>query len=93
MKKYLLILLLIIFSLPAFAEYKPIPAERSAEYKAEIEQVTNNKYLPFLASYIPNYYLYFLYLQVFFQNCLCQLLILSVVSQVMLDKTLTSDCV
>ena len=37
MKKYLLILLLIIFSLPAFAEYKPIPAERSAEYKAEIE--------------------------------------------------------
>ena len=54
MKKYLLILLLIIFSLPAFAEYKPIPAERSAEYKAEIEQVTNNKYLPFLASYIPN---------------------------------------
>ena len=46
MKKLIIILALILFALPVFAEYKPIPVERRAEYKAEIEQIINNKYLP-----------------------------------------------
>ena len=39
MKKILIILLFIFFSLPAFAQYIPVPQEQSRQYKKEIEQV------------------------------------------------------
>ena len=44
MKKLFVILSLIFLALPAFAEYIPIPANRQAEYKAEIEKYVNYKY-------------------------------------------------
>ena len=39
MKKILILLLFIFFSLPAFAQYIPVPQEQSRQYKKEIEQV------------------------------------------------------
>ena len=39
MKKILIILLFIFFSLPAFAQNIPVPREQSRQYKKEIEQV------------------------------------------------------
>lgn len=47
MKKLFLILCLMFFSiLPALAEYKPIPKELSAQYKAEMEQIIKDNYSP-----------------------------------------------
>ena len=43
MKKILIILLFISFSLPVLAEYKPIPKELSKQYKKEIEQVIKSQ--------------------------------------------------
>ena len=44
MKKVLVIICLMLLALPVFAEYKPIPANRSAEYKAEIESIIDTEY-------------------------------------------------
>ena len=45
MKKVLLIFFcLILFGLPVFAEYKPIPKELSKQYKNEITKAINKKY-------------------------------------------------
>ena len=44
MKKLFVILSLIFLALPAFAEYIPIPANRQAEYKAEIEKIIISDY-------------------------------------------------
>jgi hypothetical protein len=47
MKKFVLfIFLFLVFSLPAFADYKPIPKELSKQYKYEIEKLINKKYNP-----------------------------------------------
>ena len=43
MKKILILLLFIFFSLPAFAQYVPIPKEQSKQYKNEIEQVIKSQ--------------------------------------------------
>lgn len=52
MKKILLILLCFIsFILPAFADYYPIPANKQAEYKAEIESIIDKEY-PKIIKYI-----------------------------------------
>lgn len=43
MKKLVLFILMsIVFSLPVFAEYKPIPKELSRQYKNEIERTINS---------------------------------------------------
>lgn len=44
MKKIVLILLLLFFSLPAFAQYKPISKGLSQQYKQEMEQIINEEY-------------------------------------------------
>ena len=45
MKKVFLVLLLIIFAtVPAFAEYKPVPENLSKQYKKEIEQIIEKQY-------------------------------------------------
>lgn len=41
MKKIVVLFLFLFFSLPCFAEYKPIPKELSAQYKADMEQRIN----------------------------------------------------
>lgn len=43
MKKLYALLYLIVFTLPCFADYIPIPKEKSAEYKFEIEKAIKNK--------------------------------------------------
>lgn len=54
MKKLILIILAILFIVPAFAEYKPIPEELSKKYKAEMEKIINKKY-PKAIKKIDNY--------------------------------------
>lgn len=44
MKKTLLILLLLLFSLPTFAQYKPISKDLSQQYKQEMEQIIDEEY-------------------------------------------------
>ena len=46
MKKllFLITIFILFLTLPAFAEYKPIPKELSKQYKAEMEQIINEKY-------------------------------------------------
>lgn len=45
MKKVLVLLCVLVFNaLVCFADYKPIPADKSKQYKAEIESYINNKY-------------------------------------------------
>lgn len=44
MKKIVLILLLLLFSSPAFAQYKPIPKDLSQQYKKEMEQIIDEEY-------------------------------------------------
>jgi hypothetical protein len=45
MKKLVLfILLFLVISCPAFAEYKPIPKELSIQYKNEVNKLLNKKY-------------------------------------------------
>lgn len=44
MKKLLVLFCLIIFSLPVFAEYRPIPANLSKQYKAEMESMIDKGY-------------------------------------------------
>ena len=45
MKKiFLVIFLLIITSIPVFAEYKPIPETLRKQYKKEMEQIINSEY-------------------------------------------------
>ena len=44
MKKILLILLLLFFSLPAFPQYKPIPKNLSSEYKTEVAKIIDKEY-------------------------------------------------
>lgn len=44
MKKLFIIFCLICFSLPCFAEYKPIPKELSKQYKAEMESIIDKGY-------------------------------------------------
>lgn len=43
-KLFILISLLILFCLPVFAEYTPIPKELSKQYKVEMEQIIDNNY-------------------------------------------------
>ena len=45
MKKIITFILLISFSLPAFAEYVPIPEEKQAQYKLEVEQYIDKQVL------------------------------------------------
>ena len=40
----LFLFLFLFFSLPCFAEYKPIPKELSVQYKADMEQIINKEY-------------------------------------------------
>ena len=44
MKKILLILLLLLFSLPTLAQYKPISKDRSSQYKTEVTQIIDTQY-------------------------------------------------
>lgn len=44
MKKILVVIYLILFALPCFAEYKPIPKNLSAQYKAEITKTIDKEY-------------------------------------------------
>ena len=44
MKRIFVLLLLLAFSLPVFAGYKPIPKEFSKQYKTEITQLINTQY-------------------------------------------------
>lgn len=44
MKKLFVIFLLMLFSLPCFAEYKPIPKELSKQYRVEITQIIDTQY-------------------------------------------------
>lgn len=44
MKKFIVVLLMLFFSLPVFAEYKPIPKELSKQYKADMEKIIDKGY-------------------------------------------------
>ena len=44
MKKIVLILLLLFFSLPTLAQYNPISKDLSQQYKQEMEQIINEEY-------------------------------------------------
>ncbi len=44
MKKIVLILLLLLLSLPALAQYKPIPKDLSSLYRAEVTQIIDTQY-------------------------------------------------
>ena len=44
MRILILLTCFIFLSLPIFAEYKPVPAALSKQYKTEIEQLINNEY-------------------------------------------------
>lgn len=44
MKKLLIVICLILFALPCFAEYKPIPKNLSVQYKAEMEHIIDEEY-------------------------------------------------
>ncbi len=44
MKKFITLLFLIFFCVPAMAEYKPIPASLSKQYKKEMEQIIDEEY-------------------------------------------------
>ncbi len=43
MRKLLILFVLLCFSLPCFAAYKPIPADKSKQYKAEVESIINQE--------------------------------------------------
>jgi len=43
MKKVFLLFCILIFALPCFASYKPIPPEKQVQYKTEIEQIINKE--------------------------------------------------
>lgn len=44
MKKFLVLLFVLAFNaLACFADYKPIPADKSKQYKAEVESIINNE--------------------------------------------------
>lgn len=57
MKKIITILTFIFLCLPVLAEYKPIPADLSNQYKVEMEEVINNNY-PKVINAIDEYYNY-----------------------------------
>lgn len=44
MKKFIITLFLLFFTLPAFADYKPIPANLSKQYKQEMESIIDKGY-------------------------------------------------
>lgn len=44
MKKFIITILLLFFTLPAFAEYQPIPANLSMQYKQEMESIIDKGY-------------------------------------------------
>ena len=48
MKKFITLLFLVFFCVPAFAEYKPIPASLRKQYKAEMEQIIDEEYPIFI---------------------------------------------
>lgn len=44
MRKFLVVICLMLFVLPCFAEYKPIPKNLSAQYKADMERIIDKEY-------------------------------------------------
>ena len=55
MKKIIALICFLFLCLPVFAEYKPIPAYLSKQYKTEMESIINNNYSKALAN-IDEYY-------------------------------------
>lgn len=54
MKKLIVFICFIFLSLPVFAEYKPIPANLSKQYKADMESIINTEY-PKVILIVDNY--------------------------------------
>lgn len=43
MRRLLILFVMLCFSLPCFAAYKPIPADKSKQYKTEVESIINKE--------------------------------------------------